>query len=29
MTISMYEASVPVFSARLQALSNVLATAEQ
>ncbi|MBZ9676837.1 DUF1993 family protein [Mesorhizobium sp. ES1-1] len=29
MTISMYEASVPVFSARLKALSNVLATAEQ
>ncbi|UDL91057.1 DUF1993 family protein [Mesorhizobium sp. PAMC28654] len=29
MTISMYEASVPVFSARLKALSTVLATAEQ
>ena len=29
MTISMYEASVPVFSARLKALSNVLAAAEQ
>ncbi|WP_292646581.1 DUF1993 family protein [Mesorhizobium sp.] len=29
MTISMYEASVPVFSARLKALSNILATAEQ
>ncbi|WP_352607295.1 DUF1993 family protein [Mesorhizobium sp. M0488] len=29
MTMSMYEASVPVFSARLKALSNVLATAEQ
>ncbi len=29
MTISMYEASVPVFPARLKALSNVLATAEQ
>ena len=29
MTISMYEASVAVFSARLKALSNVLSTAEQ
>lgn len=29
MTISMYEASVPVFSARLKALSNVLNIAEQ
>lgn len=29
MTISMYEASVPVFSARLKALSNVLSAAEQ
>ena len=29
MTISMYEASVPVFSARLKALSSVLAAAEQ
>ena len=29
MTISMYEASVPVFSARLKALSTVLSTAEQ
>ncbi|UVK45048.1 DUF1993 family protein [Mesorhizobium sp. AR07] len=29
MTISMYEASVPVFSARLKALSTVLAAAEQ
>ncbi|TIQ23922.1 DUF1993 family protein, partial [Mesorhizobium sp.] len=29
MTISMYEASVPVFSARLKALSNVLTIAEQ
>lgn len=29
MTISMYEASVPVFSARLKALSDVLAAAEQ
>jgi hypothetical protein len=29
LTISMYEASVPVFSARLKALSTVLATAEQ
>jgi len=28
-TISMYEASVPVFSARLKALSTVLSTAEQ
>ncbi|BAB47753.1 mlr0096 [Mesorhizobium japonicum MAFF 303099] len=28
-TISMYEASVPVFSTRLKALSNVLAAAEQ
>jgi uncharacterized protein len=29
LTISMYEASVPVFSARLKALSTVLAAAEQ
>ncbi|MEP6564824.1 MAG: DUF1993 family protein [Mesorhizobium sp.] len=29
MTISMYEASVPVFSGRLKALSNVLSAAEQ
>ena len=29
MTISMYEASVPVFSARLKALSSVLVAAEQ
>ena len=29
MTISMYEASVPVFAARLKALSNVLAAAEK
>lgn len=29
MTLSMYEASVPVFSARLKALSNVLSAAEQ
>ena len=29
MTISMYEASVPVFSARLRALSTVLAAAEK
>ncbi|WP_245525439.1 DUF1993 family protein [Mesorhizobium sp. M00.F.Ca.ET.216.01.1.1] len=29
MTISMYEASVPVFTARLKALSNVLSIAEQ
>lgn len=29
MTISMYEASVPVFSARLKALSGVLSAAEQ
>jgi len=28
-TLSMYEASVPVFSARLKALSNVLSAAEQ
>jgi hypothetical protein len=28
-TISMYQASVPVFTARLQALSNVLGAAEQ
>jgi hypothetical protein len=28
-TISMYEASVPVFSARLKALSNILAAAEK
>jgi hypothetical protein len=28
-TISMYEASVPVFSARLKALSNMLSAAEQ
>lgn len=29
MTISMYEASVPVFAARLKALSNILAAAEK
>lgn len=29
MTLSMYEASVPVFQARLKALSAILATAEQ